>query len=206
MRKILLLFVVFACAVLQGAAAQDMRSLFLNAPDEVFRLLTKNNRADCVDYLDASMRAHVSNRLGGTSVLKKLTGEYMYLEDSGNSWVEARLLPCGSDTIICMVKGVKAEVADSRVVFYDLMWNQLSTEPLLTESAIADFFASADSASVYAEKCDMYLVKYSLSPKEDVIVAEYTMPGYMNDGDAAVVLPLLRALSFRWNGMRFVRE
>lgn len=206
MRKILLLFVVFACAVLQGAAAQDMRSLFLNAPDEVFRLLTKNNRADCVDYLDASMKAQVSNKLGGTSVLNQLTGEYMYLEDSGNSWVEARLLPYGNDTIICMVRGVKAEVADSRVVFYDLMWNPLSTEPLLSEPAIADFFVSADSASVYTEKCDMYLVKYSLSPKEDVIVAEYTMPGYMNDGDAAVVLPLLRSLSFRWNGKRFVRE
>ncbi|MBO7290077.1 MAG: DUF3256 family protein [Bacteroidaceae bacterium] len=206
MKRIVSILMLFACCALQDAAAQDMRSLFLNATDDVFPLLTWNNRADCVDYVDAGMEARVTNLLGGTSVLKRLTGEYLYLETSANSWVEARLLPSAEDTIICMVKGVKAEATDSRLFFYDRSWRALSCDSLVEEPAIDEFFASADSAAVYSARCDIYLVRYSLDSEDALLTAEYTMPAYMNNDDAAKVAPLLRVISYRWNGKRFVRE
>ena len=206
MKKMIYILLLFACAAVQGVIAQDMRSLFLSAGDEIFPLVTKNGRADCVDYVDAGMEARVTNRLDGTSVLKKLTGEYMYMETSAASWTEARLLPFEGDTLICMVKGVKAEAADSRLLFYDRSWNAVRGDSLITEPAIDDFFVSADSAARYSGKCDIYLVKYSLAADGGILTAEYTMPDYMNEEDAAAVTPLLRALVFRWNGKRFVRE
>ena len=206
MKKSIYIFLLFVCATVQGVVAQDMRSLFLSAGDEIFPLLTKNNRADCVDYIDAGMEARVTNRLDGTSVLKRLTGDYMYMETSASSWVEARLLPFGGDTLICMVKGVKAEAADSRLHFYDRSWNALCGDSLIMEPAIDDFFLSADSAARYSAMCDIYLVRYSLAADGGILTAGYTMLDYMNEEDAATVAPLLRVLTYRWNGKRFVRE
>ena len=206
MKKLLSIFLLLVCVAVHGVAAQDMRSLFLNATDDIFPLLTKNNRADCVDYVEAAMKARVTNRLDGTTVLKKLTGEYMYMETSSNSWVEARLFSFGGDTLICMVKGVKAEAADSRLSFYDCSWNVVRGDSLITEPTIDEFFVSPDSAARYSEKCDIYLVNYSLADDGGMLTAEYTMPAYMNDEDAATVTPLLRVIKYRWNGKRFVKE
>ena len=54
--------------------------------------------------------------------------------------------------------------------------------------------------------CDIYLVKLTLSPTEETMVAEYTMPHYMNDSDAKAVQPLLRPVVYRWQGGVFVKE
>lgn len=205
MKKLLFILIAIVCCVLQSAA-QDMRSLFLNAPDEIFPLLTRSNRADCIDYVDAGMEARVTNRLDGTSHLNKLTDDYFYMQVSSSSWCEAKLLPLGDDTLICMIKGVEAEAADSRLQFYDSKWNRLDADTFFREPAIAEFFLSADSAARHAGLCDIYLVKYSFSRDDKVLKAEYTMPAYMNVDDAAVVAPLLRVLTFRWDGKRFIRE
>jgi hypothetical protein len=105
-----------------------------------------------------------------------------------------------------MVKGVKAEATDSRLFFYDRSWRALSCDSLVEEPAIDEFFASADSAAVYSPRCDIYLVRYSLDSEDALLTAEYTMPAYMNNDDAAKVAPLLRVISYRWNGRKFVRE
>ena len=205
MKKLLFILIAVVCCALQGAA-QDMRSLFLNAPDEIFPLLTRSNRADCIDYIDAGMEARVTNRLDGTSSLKKLTDDYFYMQVSSSSWCEAKLFPLAGDTLICMIKGVEAEAADSRLLFYDSKWNRLDADTVFREPAITEFFLSADSAARHAGLCDIYLVKYSFSQDDKALKAEYTMPAYMNVDDAAVVAPLLRVLTYRWDGKRFIRE
>lgn len=206
MRKILSIMVVCLCCMHQVAVAQDMRSLFLNAPDDIFPLLTTNGRADCVDYAEAGMKASVTNRLGGASVLEKLTGDYMYLASSAGSWSEAKLLPGNEDTVVCLIKGIRAEAADSRLAFYDLEWNRICADSMFMEPCIDDFFLSADSAALYSGMCDIYLVRYSLSQSEHMLEAEYTMPEYMNEDDAAKLRPLLRTVQYMWNGKRFVRR
>jgi hypothetical protein len=97
---------------------------------------------------------------------------------------------------------VKAEVADSRIDFYDSNWNKLQVDGRFAYPAISDFFIS--DAEKYIGLCDMYLVSLTLNADDCTMVAEYTMPAYMNDGDAEKVLPLLRRIVYRWNGKRFV--
>ena len=196
-------FILFLLVSL-AAGAQDMRSLFVNAPDSVFPLLPRSAREDCVDFLDAGMRARVTNRLDGKSQLLSLTPVYLKLRSSEYSTFEARLLPCGGDTVIAVVRSVCAEACDSRVSFYRRDW---SPAPIAFEMPrVADFFAPTDSLSHYLSLCDIYLVKLTLSPTEETMVAEYTMPLYMNDSDAKAVQPLLRPVVYRWRGGVFVKE
>lgn len=205
MKKILIIpLLLLSCAFVR---AQDMRSLFMSAPESVLPLLTENSRADCIDYIDAGMEAVVTNSLDGKTVVKALTDDYADIGMTGSSSLQMKLLPLqDGGRIICVVKSVKAEAENSHVAFYDLDWKPVVGKKLLEMPAIADFFVSTDSAAKYIDKCDMYLVKCSLSDGDLTLTAEYTMPSYMNIEDAVLVAPQLRKVIFLWDGRRFVRK
>ena len=203
MKKLFIITFVFLLAVADGAA-QSMREVFINAPDSVLPLLTRINREDCVDFLKAGMHAGVTNRLDGKSELLSITDNYMELRSSEYSTVQMRLFPFAGDTVVAVVKSVCAEACDSRISFFNSNWEPCAVS--FVRPPIADFFLSADSAARYMPKCDIYLVKLTLSPTEETIVAEYTMPQYMSKEDSVAVAPCLRSLIYRWQGGAFVRE
>ena len=203
--KKLFLILSFVCAAL-CVSAQNMRTVFLDAPEWVFPLLTKNCRADLVDFVEAGMKAEVRNRLDGVSVLSELDDDFLKLATTASSTMQLKLLPAQDDTVMCVVKTVKAEAADSRIYFYDRSWNLLNTGDRFQFPSIKEFFASPSAADEYIDVCDIYLVALTLSADENTLVAEYTMPSYMNTDDAKTVAPLLRKLEYRWDGERFVIE
>lgn len=185
-------------------AAQTMREVFVNAPDSVLPLLTRINREDCVDFIAAGMRANVTNRLDGKSELLSITDNFLELRSSEYSTVQMRLLPLAADTVVAVVKSVCAEACDSRISFYKKNWEPCPVS--FERPPIAHFFVSPDSAALYLPKCDIYLVRLTLSPTDETIVAEYTMPAYMNEEDRTSVAPCLQPLRFRWQNGIFVRE
>ena len=204
MRKLLIFVMFLFGGAMTMVSAQNMRAIFLNAPDEIFPLLSNNDRADLVDYIEAGMTAKVTNRLDGISVLHELRNDYLMLATTASSDVQLKLLPFQGDTVICMVKTIKAEVADSRIRFYDKEWKLLDGDRMFSYPSIAEFFTSASNE--YVDKCDIYLVSLTLSAVDNTLVAEYTMPVYMSVDDAKKVKPLLRKLVYKWNGVRYVIE
>ena len=203
MRRLLLIFLMM-CGMLSSAASQDIRALFLDAPDEVLPLLPRNARADCIDLADAAMVYPVSYLLGGKSTLKILTDNYLLLQTTGASTMEIKVLPCGDSFVICVIKSVYAEATDSRIVFYDNNWKKLETSLFFISPLIKDFFTLADEKIL--DICDMYLVSLKLNENDNSIVAEYTMPDYMNSDDAYKVRQLLKKIVYRWDGKMFVKE
>lgn len=203
MKKILLILLLL-CGIVFSSQAQDMRTLFMDAPDTVFPLLPRNARADCVDFADAGMEYPVTNLLGGNSVLKKLTDEYLFLQSTSVSSVEMKKLPMGDSFVICVVKSVSAEATDSRVCFYNSNWEKIDTSSLFTAPSIEDFFF--DEEEHILDLCDIYLVMLKLDAHSNTLVAEYTMPDYMNIDDARKVRALLKNITYRWNGERFIKE
>ena len=85
----LLLCITSVCSA-QGLALRDA---FRQMPDSVMPTLTQNNRLDCLDFLDAGMKAEVRNRLGGTSVMTALTPDSLSLQVSPALRVDMLLLP-----------------------------------------------------------------------------------------------------------------
>lgn len=203
MKKVLLILLV-SCGMVFSLPAQDIRTLFVEAPDSVLPLLSRNARADCLDFADAGMDYPVTNMLNGKSVIKELADDYLLLQSSGSSTIEIRLLPCNGEFVICVVNTVFAEVADSRIAFFDNRWNRLPVDVFFTPPSISDFLTS-DNDEVL-DKCDMYLVSLKMVPAENIMVADYTMPGYMNSDDAIAVRPFLKKINYRWNSNRFVME
>lgn len=72
MKRFLPLIITLALG--QALQAQKMRDVFAAMPDSVLGIMTKNNRLDCIDFIENDMEAKVRNRFDGFSVLKALTG------------------------------------------------------------------------------------------------------------------------------------
>lgn len=190
--------------------AQDMRSLFINMPDSVLPLLTKNNRMDCVDFIDSEMKAEVKNRFGEPSELKKLTNDYLFLQTTGQSFVEMKLLTV-SDTIkvVCAVRTACGPACDSSICFYDMKWNMLNASNYIDLPVEEMFYNTSpnenEEYSLLRKKADMCLIKASLSEKDTDIRFEYTTPDYLNKEDKIKIKSYLKSfLVYHWTGGKYV--
>lgn len=154
--------------------AQDMRTLLVAMPDSILPLLTKNNRMDCVDFVDSKMKAEVKNRLGEVSELKVLTKDYLLLQMTSQSTVEMKLLSVNdSAKVVCVVRTVCAPVCDSAVEFYDISWKRLKTADYIACPPVDSFFRNPAQTDLpyqlLREKADVDLIKASLSVERAVI-------------------------------------
>ena len=112
MKRIILLSLLGQMMCLSMYSQVRMRDIFASAPDSVFPLLTRNNRLDCIDFIENKMPARVKNRLDNVVELLKLGDAYLQLRTSERSIVEMRLL---SDSLMCLIHTYMGPAADSRV-------------------------------------------------------------------------------------------
>ncbi len=190
--------------------AQDMRTLLVAMPDSILPLLTKNNRMDCVDFVDSKMKAEVKNRLGEVSELKVLTKDYLFLQMTSQSTVEMKLLSVNdSAKVVCVVRTVCAPVCDSAVEFYDISWKRLKTADYIACPPVDSFFRNPAQTDLpyqlLREKADVDLIKASLSVERAVIRFEYTTPDYLSEDDREKIRPYLRKdpLVYSWTEGKF---
>lgn len=203
-----IIYIIVALLAFHCVEAQNMRHLFLEMPDSIVPLLTRNNRADCIDFLEAGMKAEVSNLLDGRSSLLKLTPGYLKMKTTSHSEVQMKLLPvAGGDTIICMINTVRAEAADSRIRFYDKEWKELKPATrFFTAPAIKEFFTIDSTSEKKQQMSDIYLVELILAPDAATLQAIYTMPAYMSAADSTYVAGSLHDIKYQWNGKKFVKK
>lgn len=140
-----LFFLIFLLS-LQGAFAQRMRDVFASMPDSVLEVMTKNNRLDCIDFIENNMEARVRNRFDGFSELKTLTEDYLNLNLTSSCLVEMKLLPVAdSISYICVVKTYSGPVRESTVAVYTDKWKLLPREKWIKWPEYNDFWQANDS-------------------------------------------------------------
>ena len=121
MKKIIILVCLFVFCT-EVSAQLHMREVFAQLPDSVLPLMSKNNRLDCIDFIENGMEARVKNHFGDPVVLDSLTHDYLLLHTSESGYVEMRLLLKASDTLLCVNRTYLGSVADSEVRVYDTLW------------------------------------------------------------------------------------
>lgn len=207
MKRFLPLVIMLALGpVLQ---AQKMRDVFAAMPDSVLGIMTKNNRLDCIDFIENTMAAKVHNRFDGDTELKVLTLDYLDLQLTKNCRVEMKLLPAG-DTLyyICMARTYSGPVAETKVVLYTQDWETLPEESWMQRPAYADFWETNDSVDwEEVERLqhlqDMHFVTASLQP-DDMRLTFALQPGEVDKEEAERMKKVLRPVIYEWQGKRFV--
>ncbi|MDH6341498.1 hypothetical protein M2480_000250 [Parabacteroides sp. PFB2-12] len=182
-----------------GVYAQNMATLFTDMPDSYIPQLETAWRKDLVNLYQTEKEARVQNLMGGFTVLKALTSDYMLLQVSERSTVEIKLFPLVNNTpIICLVTTVYGPAPDSRVDFYSPDWSPLDANELFTptpaawflkeEIAEADQFAYNEALSLL----DIELIHYQLHPDSLTLTATYATPLYLSQEEREKVMPFIK--------------
>lgn len=119
-RFISMILAMQATAFCATAQKPLMKDIFANAPDSVFPLLTRNNRLDCIDFIENNMAAKVRNKMDDWAELKVLTPTHLLMQTSARGTVEMGLV---GDSLICVVRTYKGPAEDSRVEFVTTDWH-----------------------------------------------------------------------------------
>jgi len=166
MRNIFFLFAI-AFSVTSSAQQMKMRDVFAQAPDSIFPLMTKNNRLDCIDFIENSMRARVKNKFDTYSELTALTNDYLRLQLSEKSTMEMKIF---NDSLLCLVHTYQGPAADSEVRFYNVKWQPV--EYVLERPKADDFFQADANSEICGLLRQLPLIKASLSPDDTTLTWE----------------------------------
>lgn len=192
-KRLLVFFLLFACSPLALLADELMRDCIVNMPDSVLPLLTKVNREDCVDFMEADMEARVTNRLDGTTQLVTLTSDYALWHYTSVTEIEMKLLPLTDSThVVCMVHRVHVPRTDSSVCFYDNDWNLLPADDLLTMPVVADTLGAVMRTRVF-----------SLSPSDSSLTVETNSESYEATKGDPLVQSVQAKVTMAWADGRF---
>ena len=166
MKKIISI-IAFVFSVTLSAQEVKMRDVFAQAPDSIFPLLTKNNKLDCIDFIENKMRARVKNKFDTYSELTALTDNFLRIRISEKSSAEMKLV---NDTLICLVRTYYGPGADSQVFFYNTKWEPVSYN--LARPKADDFFQPGADGEVCGLLRQLPLIKASLSPDDATLTWE----------------------------------
>ena len=130
-RIIYLIFGLWCSLAVQ--AQVSVREVFVTMPDSIFPMLTKNNRLDMPDFIDAKMRAEVSNLLGGDSEMLSLSKDSLTLRTSEAQTVLMYLLPTeaaydSAHQVVCLERTfylATDSISETVREFYSLKWRRL---------------------------------------------------------------------------------
>ena len=122
-----------------AAESKSLLELFKSMPDSIMPYLTENNRLDMIDFLEAGMKAEVTNKLECKSEMTYLSSDSISLRMSEGMKIDLFIVPTkevydSCQQVICMrrtffVNSREAETVDT---FYSMAWRLLSSLPPVT--------------------------------------------------------------------------
>lgn len=194
--------------------AQEAKTFFVNMPDSLSPLLTRVNRADCIDFLESKMRAQVDNRFGKKSEMTDLSKDYIRMQMSPQTAWQMKVLALNDTTkVICTVATVCAPACDSSIQFYTADWKPMAQSSFITLPVMDDFLnASSDSTTVYEfdearRSADILLMKADLNKEKMELTLTLTTPDYMSKETAEKLQPFLRrSIVYHWKDGSFSRN
>lgn len=209
-----ILFSAIISAFLSSAAAQDMKTLFCQMPDQYIPQLQEAWRKDLTDLYKDGKEARLKNNMNGYSTLEKLTDDYLLLQSTERTRIEMRRFPLINGTyVVCMVTTFSGPAPDSRIAFFSTEWKPLDGAAIFTPPTREDFFRQdADTTGVAWQETqaalDMDLIEYRLSPDAATLTAEYSTPQYLNEEMRKTVSPFLtgKRVIYTWKQSRLERE
>ena len=91
MKKFLTIVMLGCLPVIAPAQVPVMATVFKQMPDSLMPYLSKNNRLDMLDFMDAKMKAEVTNLLDGRSEMTAITDDSLSIRLSDALRVDMKL-------------------------------------------------------------------------------------------------------------------
>ena len=171
-----------------------MRDVFASMPDSVLPLVTKNNRLDCIDFIENNMEARVRTKMGEYVTLEALTADYARFRTSDVAVLEMKLLPVDSVFFLCLVTtiqtgepGTSRRLEDSNIRFLYPDWRPLS------------------GPAPYVRPAEAGFLHMQLSPEAPTLtLTPQTALMTLEEKEKQPETPV--SIVLRWNGTTFVQK
>ncbi|MBR0181688.1 MAG: DUF3256 family protein [Bacteroidaceae bacterium] len=178
--KRILLFSILVFAAAAVCHAQKMSEVFASAPYDVLPLMTRNNRLDCIDFIENNMEARVKDRFDNDVVLEEMTADYLRLVTSKVSSTEMKIV----DGRVYVSETCMGPAADTQVKVYDSKWNLIKvvSRPEVEAFIRTDAKLGADErVLLIAEAKILTLIKGSLSKTDNTLTWELQTDEFTRD-------------------------
>ena len=193
------------------AKSQNIKEIFKAMPAEMTPLLTANDKADFIDFMDSKMDAKVQNLLGGTSLMTRLSSDYLYVQMTKNSSLQMKLLPYKETYLIALINTVYGPARDSKLHVYNANWEKFVGEPLFTKPKLDDFFKldlfladKSNSKLADLRAVDVSLVELSFDADNLNIEVELHSLGYLDKELRDKLMPFFtKELMYTWKDNHF---
>jgi hypothetical protein len=125
--KKLIVLLVCQCALL-GAQAQNVREVFKSMPDSLAPYLSQNNRLDMMDFMDAGMKAVVTNQLGGDTQMTFLSDDSLSMKMNSAFLLDLKLQKRDTTTVVLLKRTYLTQKGQYEVVSqsFTSYWRPLS--------------------------------------------------------------------------------
>lgn len=212
MRKLTLTILTMLCLSIK-AQVVTMSEVFSQMPDSLLPYLTKNNKLDMVDFVNANMKAEITNKLDGLSTMVSLDSTYLKIQMNQAVTLEmkllqsAELLPDSSQWVVCLLKTIGCSGSESRVEFYSSKWTKLDIKSPLDGISINDLLVRPDTMSIskfneVVSNPNAYMLSANLSESDNSINIKATTTLITTEQKDALN-PLFCNKKLYWNGYLF---
>ena len=125
-----LILAVLSVMFVFGQQHTTVAAVFKTMPDSLLPVLSKNNRLDMVDFMEAQMRAEVTNLLEGSSEMTALTDDSLSIRIDTVLCVDMLLRTEADSTIICLRKTYRISECQMEIVEnnYTTTWHPLTKD------------------------------------------------------------------------------
>ena len=195
-----------------------MRDVFASMPDSIAPLVTKNNRLDCIDFIENNMEARVRNVLDDYVTLEALTPDYARFRTSTSAFLELKLLPASDSTsVLCLLRTAQSgevntarRMEDTTIRFFHPDWTPIDSDSLFALPPVPAFLLPPSDGSALPASYDQALrslesfhpVHLFFSAEDGTLTANLQL-AYLATDEREAVAPYLRPLQFRWNHSAF---
>jgi len=108
--------------------AQNVREIFKTMPDSLAPYLSVNNRLDMMDFVDAGMKAIVTNQLGGDTEMTFLSDDSLSVKMNSAFLLDLKLQKQDTTTVVCLKRTYLTQKGQYEVVSqtFTSYWRPLS--------------------------------------------------------------------------------
>lgn len=202
-----------ALAAPTDSIAVTAEKCFVEAPPEVFQLVSPNTRMDMIDYYKAGMDRVSANEAGGECVLLGLEPESATLKAGTDIAYQFFVLEGKGKPYIGVIETLSTPGDESVVRFYTSDWRPVDPvrKGLFVAPRLTDWMATDDkqTKAEAAETLPFILTSYAYDPATRTLTATNNMGSYYHPTDTPEVLEHVRhTITYKWDAKKeaFVRE
>lgn len=203
--KNLITAVALMATALPAWAYTTAREAFVNAPQGLLLLLTRNDRLDMIDYYDSNQSTPVTNGLQGKSSILSDSDNMMVINMTPSSTYTIAMLP---GDVIALIRTIDTPAKDSSIAFYSAKdWTEYPAAKYFTAPGLQQWLTKkgASDRDTVESMVPFIMAEYTYDPATQTLTATNDLRTFLSEDVYDMIADdIAPALKYTWNGKKFV--